>query len=93
LVKTVVVTRAERGASVYQGDDVCHYPTRPAQEVDPTGAGDVFAAAFLLVLFETGDVCRAARFANAAASFSVEGWAMAKIPTRQQVEAYLRSAD
>lgn len=88
-VDTIVVTRAERGASVYHAGDVCHYPARPAQEVDPTGAGDVFAAAFLLRFYETRDPCLAARFANVAASFSVEGRGTAGIPTRQRVEDFV----
>jgi sugar/nucleoside kinase (ribokinase family) len=91
LVETIVVTRAERGATVYQGAEECHYPARPAQQVDPTGAGDVFAAAFLLRLAETGDPCEAAGFANVAASFSVEGPGVEGIPSRPQVEAYLLS--
>ena len=88
-IDVIVVTRAARGATVYRRGESCHYPARPAQQVDPTGAGDVFATAFLIRLAETGDQCQAARFANVAASFSVEGWGMTAIPTRQQVEDYL----
>lgn len=88
-IGTIVVTRAERGATVYQQGEVCHYAARPAQQADPTGAGDVFAIAFLIRLVETGDACLAAHFANTVASFSVEGPGMSAIPTRQQVEAYL----
>ena len=91
-IDTIVVTRAERGANVYQGSDTCHYPARPTQQVDPTGAGDVFATAFLIRLVETGDPCQAARFANVVASFSVEGPGMTAIPTRQQVDDYLDAA-
>ncbi len=87
----VVVTRAERGATVYQAGEACHYPARPAHQVDPTGAGDVFAAAFLIRLAETGDPCQAARFANVVASFSVEGPGVMGIPSRQQVDAYLNA--
>lgn len=89
--KIIVVTHAERGATVYQGKDSCHYPARPAKQVDPTGAGDVFTAAFLIGLAETKDPCRAASFANAAASFSVEGPGVEGIPMRSQVEAYLNA--
>lgn len=92
-VKIMIVTRAERGATVYQAGEKCHYPARPAQEVDPTGAGDVFAAAYLLRLYETRDPCDAARFANVAASFSIERPGLTGIPYRQQVEAYLESAE
>lgn len=88
-IDTVVVTRAARGATAYQNGESCHYTTRPALELDPTGAGDVFTAAYLVRLVETGDPCQAAHFANAVASFSVEGRGVAGIPTRQEVEAYL----
>jgi sugar/nucleoside kinase (ribokinase family) len=87
--RIVIITHAERGATVVQADETCHYPARPAKQIDPTGAGDVFSAAFLIRLAETGDACEAARFANAVASFSVEGPGVAGIPLRHQVEAYL----
>ena len=90
-VETIVVTRAARGATAYQHGEPCHYPPRPAQEMDPTGAGDVFTAAYLIRLSETGDPCQAAQFANVVASFSVEGRGVSGIPDRQQVEAYLRN--
>ena len=88
LVDFVIVTHAERGASVYQAGEVCHFPARPAQQVDPTGAGDVFSAAFLIRLYETGDTCASAAFANAAGTFSVEKPGVDGIPNRQQVEDF-----
>lgn len=91
LVTTIVVTRAARGATVYRGGESCHYPARPTHEVDPTGAGDVFTAGFLIRLAETGNACQAATFGNAVASFSIEKPGVAGIPTRQQVDVYLRA--
>lgn len=91
LIRLIVVTRAERGATVYQAGEACHFPARPAHQVDPTGAGDVFAAAFLIRLAETGDPCQAAHFANVVASFSVEGIGVTGIPLRQQVDDYLNT--
>jgi 1D-myo-inositol 3-kinase len=88
-VDIVVVTHAERGATVYQAGDARHYPPRPARQVDPTGAGDVFAAAFLIRMAETRDAMEAAAFANVVASFSVEGPGVAGIPWRKRVEEYL----
>ena len=41
--------------------------------MDPTGAGDVFAAAFLLALARGDDPVDAARLGAAAASIVVEG--------------------
>lgn len=92
MVRIIVVTRAERGATVYQAGKSFHYPARPTQQVDPTGAGDVFAAAYLIRLAETQDPCQAARFANVVASFSVEKPGVAGIPLRGEVEEYLRGA-
>jgi hypothetical protein len=89
LIQIIVVTRAERGATVYEANDECHYPGRSAREVDLTGAGDVFAAAFLLRYQETGDPCEAAAFANIAGSYSVEGVGIDGIPYRARVEDYL----
>jgi len=88
-IDTIVITRAAQGATVYRNGEPCHYPTRPAQEVDPTGAGDVFSAAYLIRLSETGDPCLAAHFANTVASFSVEGRGVSSIPSRRRVEEYL----
>jgi sugar/nucleoside kinase (ribokinase family) len=88
-VEIMIITHAERGATVYWKGESCHYPARPAHQVDPTGAGDVFTAAFLIRLAETKDPCNAASFANAVASFSVEGPGVTGIPFRWQVEAFL----
>jgi len=92
-IDVVAVTHAERGATIYYAGESCLYPPRPARQVDPTGAGDVFAAAFLIHLAETNDPCRAAAFANATASFSVEGPGVKGIPHRATVEDYLRVAE
>jgi len=95
MTRTLVLTNGARGATVYHAGQVKQIPTRPAQERDPTGAGDVFAAAFLIRLHETalasgeGDPWEAARFANVVASFSVEGSGFSAIPGREQVDAYL----
>ena len=88
-VEVMVVTKGERGATVrWQGQE--HpIPARTAQEVDPTGAGDVFTAAFLIRWHETSDPLQAARFASVVASFSVEGPGISAIPSRSQVEAWL----
>ena len=85
-VPVVVLTTGWRGATLYWEGRALAISPRPAREVDPTGAGDVFAAAFLIRWHETGDPVAAARFANIVASFSVEGPGLSAIPTRAQVE-------
>ena len=76
-----------------RGDEEVVVPVTRVTPVDATGAGDVFAAAFLIRLTETGDAGQAATFANAVASFSVEGPGVSGIPERATVEGYLSSSD
>lgn len=87
--RLLVVTDGWHGATVYLAGASYPIPPRPAVEVDPTGAGDVFATAFLIRLRETNDPLAAARFANVVASMSVEGPGMNSIPWRSQAEAWL----
>jgi len=89
LCSTVVLTTGWQGATVFVEGQKHEVPPRPSREVDPTGAGDVFTAAFLIRLEETGEPLQAARFANVVASFSVEEQGTLGIPTRAQVEEWL----
>ena len=89
--KVLVVTEAragayffERGAGPYRSAAF-----RPARESDPTGAGDVFAAAFFTHFRRTGDAQASADFANCVASFSLEKRAWRGIPTEKQVRLRL----
>ena len=91
MARIAVVTRGWRGATVFWNGDSRDFPAFQAREVDPTGAGDVFAAAFLVRLQETGDPFLAAPFANCAASFAIEGPGTTTIPTRRQVEERLQT--
>lgn len=82
--KIMVVTSGWQGSTVFYQHEMRHFPARPVVEVDPTGAGDIFAAAYLIHLQETGDPWGSARFANCVASFSVEASGLAGIPTAEQ---------
>jgi 1D-myo-inositol 3-kinase len=90
----VVLTEYRDGSTLYLpeaggGRRRVKIPPRPASEVDPTGAGDIFATAFLIRLQETGDPVHAARFANITASFGVEAVGVAGIPDRELVLGYM----
>lgn len=89
--RLAVVTEDRNGCTVWQGGRTQRYPAFRVDEVEPTGAGDVFAAAFLIRYRETGDPAEAARFANCAASFAVETPGRHGFPTREQVEQRLRT--
>jgi 1D-myo-inositol 3-kinase len=87
-VPVVAVTRSAEGAVLYTRDGARPSPARPAELVDPTGAGDVFAAAFFTSLRRGGDPYEATAFANVVASFSIERAGVEGIPTRGAVEAW-----
>jgi len=88
-VETVAFTHGDRGADICHRGEWRRIGAFPAKTVDPTGAGDIFAAGFLVRLHETGDVWEAARFGACAASFVVEGEGTAAIPSRERVEERL----
>ncbi len=68
----VVLTRQEDGCDVYFQDTVRQLPAPSITEVEPTGAGDIFAAAFLIRLHQTkGNPWESAEFANLVASTAI----------------------
>jgi sugar/nucleoside kinase (ribokinase family) len=85
-VPVIAMTESWRGLRVYADGHWRRMPSFPEDEVDPTGAGDTFATAFLIRLHETGDIEAAARFGSAAASLSVSGIAATAIPSRAEIE-------
>ncbi len=82
----MVVTQGPKGATAYQGREVFSQPAYPVAVVDPTGAGDIFAAAFAISWRETSSVEKALRFANAAASLAIEAVGTSGIPTRDGIQ-------
>jgi sugar/nucleoside kinase (ribokinase family) len=93
--RMLVVTLGERGCDAYRGGEVYHSAAfRSATEVDPTGAGDVFAAAFLWHLYKSnGDWHTAADWANCVASFAVEKRGVSGVPKLDEVEKRWRNGD
>jgi sugar/nucleoside kinase (ribokinase family) len=93
--RMLVVTLGERGCDVYRqgATDAFHSPAfKSAVEVDPTGAGDVFAAAFLWHLHKSGGNWKvAADWANCVASFVVEKRGVRGVPKLEDVEKRWRS--
>ena len=81
----LVMTQGQLGCDVTHAGKTRHIPGFPVVGAQATGAGDVFAAAFMLRLGETRDPLDAARFANAAASLFVAGG----LPGRDLVEQRL----
>ena len=85
-------TRGARGVRLCVAGEWHEIPAAPAKEVDPTGAGDVWAAAYLLRYSEVQDPFEAARFACAAAALCVEAPGLAGVPRRAAIEARLANS-
>jgi len=87
----MVVTQAARGATLFIGGKAHHVPVAPMPETDPTGAGDIFAAAFFARMQQTGDPHEAARLATCLAARSVTRRGLEGVPTPDEVEQCLAS--
>jgi len=92
-VPIVAVTRGWRGLWLHTRDGVREVPSLPRPEVDPTGAGDVFATSFLVRYHETGDALEAAGFAACAASCAVEGLGTSSLGDREEVGRRMEQRD
>lgn len=81
----LLVTQGATGAVVFEKGERRHFPALPVKEVDPTGAGDVFAAAFLLNYAEGRNIESAVKFAHLAAGRSIQSSGMASVPGRAEI--------
>jgi len=70
--RLLVLTEQAGGCRVYCRGEQRHFPAPAVEEVNPTGAGDSFAAAYFVRLHQTrGNPWAAAEFANRVAAASV----------------------
>lgn len=86
-VPVVVLTHGAAGCELLAEGRVRRVGVFPAREVDPTGAGDVFAAGFLVGRARGLDLVAAARLGAAAASIVVEGAGGAALDRMGEAEA------
>lgn len=82
----MAVTEAYLGARLYWNGDVRRFIPPEVTEVDPTGAGDIFAAAFFFRMAHTRDPWEAARFATQLAALSVTRTGLDSIPTYAEIQ-------
>ncbi len=88
-VRVLVVTEGVYGARLYWNGDMRYFRAPSQNEVDPTGAGDIFAAVFFSRLEYTRDPWEAARIATQLAALSVTRKGLAGVPTEEEVKANL----
>jgi len=85
---TVIITRGEHGALLMSARETLAQPAYPVTVVDPSGAGDAFAAGLILGLLEGWTAARTLRFASAiGASACTALGCNAGLYTRAQAEA------
>ena len=84
-----VLTADRVGALLFVNGERYEVQPRPAREVDPTGAGDVFAAAFLIQYQRDGDPWLAAAAGACAGSLAVEGEGWSAVADRATLDATL----
>jgi sugar/nucleoside kinase (ribokinase family) len=93
LAKTLVITDGPNGCTVYFHGEVRSFPAPVVEVLDTTGAGDIFAAAYLVRFYQTnGDVWESARFANQIAGHSVTAFGLngKTLAIRQVIDGLLR---
>ncbi len=82
----LVLTTGKKGVELHKEDRVQLVPVEPAREVDPTGAGDIFATAFIIAKAILGKSHQeAARFANDLAGISITRPGKDGIPTVEEI--------
>lgn len=84
--RVLVVTEGPAGAVLFWNGDRRRFHALDLPEVDATGAGDIFAAAFFVRLSLTRDPWEATRFATLIASHSVTRVGLDGIPTPREIE-------
>jgi sugar/nucleoside kinase (ribokinase family) len=87
--RVLAVTEGAAGSRLYWNGDLRRFRALRVKEVDPTGAGDIFAAAFFWRFSITHDPWAAAKFATHLASFSVTRRGLEGIPTKDEIQTCL----
>ena len=88
--KIVVLKEGEKGCTLFEGESETQVSSIRVDEIDPTGAGDAFAAGLAVARLRGRDWADAARFANIVGALSTTAFGPAEgLPTLQEVERYL----
>jgi sugar/nucleoside kinase (ribokinase family) len=89
-----VITMGEDGSRILYGGERADLPGYKVPTIDLTGAGDVFAAAFFIRATDrSASAITAGRFANAVAALSLRGVGASGIPSKKEVDAFLKAAE
>lgn len=90
--KTVIVTRGNRGSTIFFDGKTAEIPFFKTIVVDETGAADVYMAGFIKKFLETGDTEKSALFGSAAASFAVENFGLNGIRGEKEINERIKAS-
>lgn len=83
--KLFVVTQNKQGCILFLNGEPIHVDTVQVEEVDPTGAGDIFASTLFITLQRGVEPVKACAYANCIAAQSVTRHALAGLPTPEDL--------
>jgi sugar/nucleoside kinase (ribokinase family) len=84
--RVLAITEHSDGVRLFWNGDVRRFRPPSVIELDTTGAGDIFAAAFFFRMYTTRDPWEAARFATQLAAISVTRTGLQGIPTQEEIQ-------
>ncbi|MCB9452751.1 MAG: carbohydrate kinase family protein [Anaerolineaceae bacterium] len=88
---TLLITHGAHGAWLLTDETAYHVPAAPCPNlVNTVGAGDTFAAAWLLQTLNGNPPAEALPWAGAAAALQMRGYGYTAQPSAEEVEAYLQ---
>ena len=70
LAKILVITRGDKGSSIYSGENSFEFPSKRVKSLSTIGAGDIFATVFSHTFFHSKNISFAAQLANEIAAKS-----------------------
>ncbi len=70
-IEIIILKMGAKGCRVYYDDKTINVPSFNVEEVDPTGAGDTFAAGIVYARIQGWDWGKSAKFANAVGALAV----------------------
>ena len=82
----ICVTRGQLGARIWKGRDWVDIPVIKSAPVDLTGAGDVWASAFVIALNDGRNIEDAGMYASAASAIGIESIGLLGCPSPTEIE-------
>ncbi|WP_455645150.1 PfkB family carbohydrate kinase [Methanosphaera sp.] len=89
-LKTIIITKAEQGSDIYTQKEKIHIPAiKTEKNIDPTGLGDTYIAAYVSKKQETSSIYESGLFASITAKYELENKGPLKI-SKEIIEKELK---